>query len=80
VSAYFKEQKVDEASPSGKTAYTKMVEKLSKELHWLPALEYLEQYLVKHKAGQAQGPAGEDHNGRICCGCDWLATIHQHSL
>jgi hypothetical protein len=49
------------ASPNGKTAYTKMVEKLSKELNWLPALE---QYLVKHKTGQAQGPPGEDQNGR----------------
>jgi hypothetical protein len=61
VSAYFKEQCVDMATPNGKTAYTKMVEKLSKELNWLPALE---QYLVKHKTGQAQGPPGEDLNGR----------------
>ena len=57
VSAYFKEQGLDETTPNGKIACTKMIEKLRKELNWLPALE---QYLVKHKAGLAQGPQGED--------------------
>jgi hypothetical protein len=72
VSAYFKQQSVDETTPSGKVAYTKLVEKLSTELDWLPALE---QFLLKHKTGQAQGPQGEDQNGCIRRGCVWPHTI-----
>lgn len=49
VSAYFIEQCVDVTTANGKTAYTKMVEKLCKEFNWLPALE---QYMVKKKLGR----------------------------
>ena len=58
VTAFFKEHGLSSASQNGGAAHAKMVEKLSKELDWLSALE---QYLVKYKSGstQAEVPPGE---------------------